>query len=972
MRTRAFVVFAIAASGACPAVVTATSTGLINERSTPTVTVAREVKRDTSRPMRDILVEIGTTPPGAELEGGRIKVIPNILPGISELYGEIAPSPPEARAQTTPTGVPAPATIASFDGLRIGLGGGGVPPDTTGDVSPAHFFQWVNTSWALFDKTSGSRVSGPNPGNSFFAGFGGLCQTTNQGDPLVLWDDAAQRWVVSQFAFTGLTTAPFLQCIAVSTTADPLGSYHRYAFNFPIFNDYGKLGVWRTEDGSQNAYLMSMHEFVSATQFGGTSFSAVERDAMLNGQSARFIRVGGIQVFGAIPFHLEGTAAMPTGACPMFVHFDGSGSGYRLWDFCINWVAGTASFNPTPEVLAGPAFGTGPINGVPQRDSTIRLDDFQSNTMYLAPVRAFGGNGPREAIGAMFHTVNADGTRAGARWVRFGFSQVPVTTIPGPGDIFADSFESGLPAGPNRLAKRIVEAGTYAPGTEFRWMGSVNIDRNGNLGLGYTASSSTINPDIRINGKLRNETPGQLRDEQLCTVGNTGAQTGGAQVLDRWGDYSTTAIDPSDDCTFWHTNEYFSTTSGTSWNTRICSFRFPECGNGEIIVEPPTARVPVCSTASLDPSAAVRVAMLGSLTGSATLSASAFPAGMTPAFNPNPVALGQTTQLTLNGARARPPGDYSGTVTATSGPVSGSANVLFGVSAANPAAPALQSPINAATAVAIRPLLRWGAVTGALSYKIELASDAAFASIIEAGTSLGTEYRSRQLLGQNQTFYWRVTANNYCGAGSPSAGFSFTTGAPGTCPGASTIAFEDDVSGDAIPWATQNISGDIAAMWAKTVPPAGTGLATRAWVAGNSATTADQILTTPPIALPNLSGLTLAFDAHHQYEVDGTTDCWDGGHVEISVGAGAFVPLGNERTLADPYPGVLSSGNPAAGLSAWCRQPTPGTPIRTTFSLDEFAGQSVRVRFRSTADSNTVGPAPAGWSIDNIVVKGCQ
>lgn len=956
----------LAVTGLPPAVAVA-STGLNGEQPA-TSTSAREVQRDTSRPLREILAELPAMPPPPLSEVS--KPIPNILPGWDVIRGETVPWQIEARAQFAPSGTPAPTPSVSFDGLRIGLGGGGVPPDTTGDVSPAHYFQWVNTSWALFDKATGARVTGPNPGSSFFAGFGGLCQTTNRGDPLVLWDDAAQRWVVSQFAFNLVNqqlTAPFLQCLAVSTTSDPLGSYHRYAFEYPIFNDYGKLAIWRSADGTQNAYVLSMHEFINSQTYGGGSVAVLERDRILNGESAQFVRVTLPGLFGHIPFHVEGTTPMPGGACPMFVHFDSGGGAYRIWDICINWGAGSVAFDPNPTVLEGPAFGTGTLGGIPQRDSTIRLDDFQSNTMYLSPIRAFSGVGPREAIGAAFHTVNAD-NRAGARWIRFGFLPgMPAPAPPPNGGIFADGFEGAR--GAVRMQKRLVEAGTYAPGTEQRWMGSTNIDKNGNLAMGYTVSSSSINPDIRITGKLRTDPAGQMRDEQLCTVGPTGAQTAG---FNRWGDYSTTAIDPVDDCTFWHTNEYYSTTSASSWNTRICAFRFAECGRAEVVIEPPTQRVPVCSAAASDPIAPVRVATLGNASGNTQLSASGFPAGVTAGFAPASVVPGAESQVTLTGARALAPGDYQGTITGQLDAISDSATLRFGVSAAAAIAPTLTSPANNAVNVLVRPQFSWTGVAGAQQYTLEVARDANFTQTVFRRTLTGTSFTPTQPLDPGQHF-WRVTPSNYCGNGAAAATFAFTTIAADACPAGTSavVVLQDDISGDAIAWTTENLQGDADTIWQKTTPPAGTGLTTRAWVAGNSRTTADQRLLTPAISLPNSTRLLLAYDTHHQYETDGNANCWDGGFVEISVAGGAFQPLSDSRALTDPYPGRLSSGNPASPNEAWCRQTTPGTPVRAVFLLDDFRGQSVRLRFRSTADSNTA-VMDAGWSVDNVVVQGCQ
>lgn len=184
------------------------------------------------------------------------------------------------------------------------------------------------------------------------------------------------------------------------------------------------------------------------------------------------------------------------------------------------------------------------------------------------------------------------------------------------------------------------------------------------------------------------------------------------------------------------------------------------------------------------------------------------------------------------------------------------------------------------------------------------------------------------------------------------------------------------MSGDATPWVAQHISGDITKLWAKIIPPAGTGLTTRAWFNGNSETNgvADQRLTSPAIVLPSASQspITLGFDAYHQFETDGTVNCWDGGFVEISTDGGAtYQPLTNSRTLTDAYPGVLTGG-PGQGTEAWCSQAQAGVSVRSQFSLDQFAGQTVRIRFRVSADDNTAGAAPAGWGVDNIEVKGCQ
>lgn len=942
------------------------------------IEVGQDAKHDVSEPMRDILSRAGITQPAL----GPVKERFNFLPSFEELTGLVQKPGDPSRSQVSPINVPAPDVLKAFNGLSGSESGGFLPPDTTGDVSPTHFFQMVNIRWMLFDKATGNRVfATPANGNSFFAGFGGVCETTNQGDPLVLWDDAAGRWVVSQFGFSSTTTAPWFQCVAISQTADPLGAYYRYAFQYPAFNDYGKMGIWRTTDSSQNAYLFTMHEF-SGTPFVGASFAAVERDKMLQGLPAKFIRAGGIDAFGVLPFHLEGQFAMPEGACPMFVDRIPTGVGYRVWDFCLNWDAGTTTFTNTPTNILSDSYVQG-LAGIPQLGSTVRLDDFDTNTMYLAAMRAYGPNGPGEATAVINHSVDVGGDRSGVRWVQFGFTPGEPTTTQ-----VAGEFKSGFESTPTAMAKRLIDQGTFAPGTtEHRWMGSINQDKSGNIGLAYNVSSPTANAQIRHTARARTDTPGLMRDEvggssflEDCTPATTGAQLAAPQAgrpFSRWGDYSFTAVDPSDDCTFWHTNEYYATTSNANWQTRVCSFKLPECGQADFSVEAtPTTLVAFCAAPAASRVFTIRVGALGSFAGTVTLSASGFPAGITPTFGTLTLNPGQTTTLTLNGFATVAPGTYQGTVTGVSGALSRTAPVRFGISAAPAAAPTLLTPTNGATGVSIRPNLSWNA-PGGLSYKIELSLSNTFATILETGTSTTNSYTPVLLLSTNTQYFWRVTPTNYCGVGTVSAVGNFTTGLAGVCPAgtSSNIVFQDDVAADAIAWTTQNISGDAAAAWKKAVPPAGTGLLTRAWVAGNSLNAvADQRLISPPITLPAAAQrpITLAFDAHHQYETDGAVNCWDGGFVEISTDAGAnWTPLGNQRTLTDVYPGVLS-GSGSAGEFAWCRQAVPGTPVRSIFTLDGFAGQTVQLRFRSVSDDNTGGTAPAGWSIDNFEVKGCQ
>lgn len=932
------------------------------------VSVAREVYRDVSRPLRDMIADLGPRSPSE----GDETAIPNIILDLDNLKAR--PHGPSVPAQRTPTGNPMPPVDISVNGMNLNFGGGGVPPDTTGDVGPNYFFQWVNTSIALYDKTTGAIDAATNPpvdGNVFWSGFGGLCQTTNNGDPLVLWDDQAHRWVVSQFAFNSISVPPWFQCVAVSTSEDPLGSYNRYVFEYSAFgfNDYGKMAVWTTVDGAQDAYLFTMHEFTDPNTFGGTSFAAVERDKMLNGESAQFIRyrVNRDDTYGALPFHVEGDFPLTAGTCPLFVHFSYGAYAYRFWKICLNWEAGTATFDPNPNLVPSEPFTIG-LSGIPQLDAPERrLDDFGGNTMYRAVIRGFGPTGPGEAQAVITHAVNVGGDQAGERWVHFG---IPMGQD-GMGErFFLNSFERfvALPA----PTIRIIDQGTYAPDQHSRWMGSINMDQSGNIAVGYSVSSLEINPEIRIAGRLRSDSPGVLRDEAQCSPEGTGAQTGLFPDRPRWGDYATMAVDPENQCTFWFTNEYYATTSVGTWNTRICSLEFDTCGDPDFILETiPNSRAPVCGD---DLTVQVRAGEFGALGENVSLSQGSVPGGVSLNFDSASIAAGDSTDVTLTGSAALADGLYTAGVDGSAAGLNRSTDILFGVSATRPGQPVNSIPGADATGIVTRPYYEWANASGAVEYLIEVALDEGFTQLVESTIVDDNAHTSGVLLDPLTTYYWRVRPKNFCGSGITSEPTSFTTGVPGVCPAGTTPVevFSDDVQDDSVAWTVDNAIGGADTLWNKEIPPAGTGLVTRAWWAEDTTVETDQRLISPSIALPvGQNPIFLSWDTHHQYETAGDLDCWDGGFIEININGGGWAPLGNDYNLADPYLGRLQSNNPAGTQFAWCHQPAGGNSVQTIFLLSEFEGDDVQIRFRSTADGAATGPDPAGWGVDNVLIQSC-
>ncbi len=931
--------------------------------------VSQAARFDESRPMRDIVAEAAAVP---NQTGGPPRAIPNIFPK-QPRAGEILPEVREAArfgVQDEPTGTPAPSTIVSFQGQSVN---GGVPPDTNGDVSPAHFIQWVNSQWAIYNKTTGARISGPTNGNSFWAGFGGPCEATNAGDPIALWDDRAQRWVMSQF----LSNSPFAQCVAISTTSDPLGTYYRYQFNLPIFGDYPHLGVWTDSQDSQNAYLMVTHDFAGA--FQGASFVAFERDKMLQGLPAQMVRFPGIAVdgstsasYGALPLHLEGPNPAPAGTCPVFVHFDAFASQYLLWDMCMRWdAAGSSTLSAQPQRLTARTPFVPNFDDVAQLGTTSTLDSFGSNTMYRATARAFPAGAPTPLSAVINHYVNGSAANGGVKWVNFNLR--PGTLPSQPVNVL---FASGFEPDPVRAAtKAIKDEGTYAPDSNSRWIGAIAIDRTGNLGLGYSVGGATLSPQLRITGRDLSDPNGTMRDEQTCTPPVTGSQL---RTDGRWGDYASMSVDPADECTFWFTSEYYAVTSNSGWTTRVCSFKFPNCGlpTFDLVADSPT-RLQICGTPTpANPTFALRVGVLDGFNSAVTLSASAQPAGVTAQFSPaiiNPTP--GTSTLTLQGANTLASGEYSTTVTATAGAEQRALALSLGVSSAAPATPTLVAPAAGATGLQVRPVLSWNAVPGALSYFVEVGTSAAFTTVVASAAVTGNSWTVNIGLTPSTQYFWRVRPSNYCGNGPVSATRSFTTGVPGQCPTGTTAnivlqdAFESGLNG----WVPVGTGPN---PWAQQAAPAGTGLSTTVWRVPNNALTSDQTLTSPNVVIPaNAQAVILSFDAYHSFEIDAPPGCWDGAALEAKpVGAVDWVYQGANRVFTNSYNGQILPGAPLAGRDVWCRTPAGNTAQRTIVDLDSFIGQTIQVRFRATSDANTVANPPAsnGLSIDNLRVEVCQ
>lgn len=439
--------------------------------------------------------------------------------------------------------------VNSTDGLNFaGVGQGDygftdqwAPPDTNGAVGATQYVQWVNDRFAVFNKTDGTIVSGfPKPGNSPWLGFGGGCETNNDGDPIVQYDKAAQRWILTQFS---VSTTPYLQCVAVSTTSDATGTYNRYAFSYGTtqFNDYPKLGVW--PDG----YYVTYNIFNNGSSFAGSKVCAFDRARMLLGQDATQ------QCFqlstsygGLLPADLDGATPPPAGTPGLFMNF-GTNS-LNLWKLKVDWTTPANTRLTGPTSISVAAF-TPACNGgacIPQPGTHQQLDSLADRLMYRLAYRNFGDH---ESL-VVNHSVAVGQRRNAVTSVRWYEIRDP----------------NGTPT--------VYQQGTLGTSDGIhRWMGSIAMDKQGNIALGYSASSASVKPSIRYTGRLVTDGLGTMQGENIIQGG------GGSQLqnLSRWGDYSAMTVDPGDDCTFWYTNEYLKASGTFNWSTKIASFKFPGC-----------------------------------------------------------------------------------------------------------------------------------------------------------------------------------------------------------------------------------------------------------------------------------------------------------------------------------------------------------------------------------------------------------
>lgn len=465
---------------------------------------------------------------------------------------DIANSAPDGAVQTTVNSTVSTTPPTSFGGIGQGVNGFSVqyaPPDTNGAVGATQYVQWVNTDFAVFDKSTGAMAAHfPKPGNSPWVGFGGACETNNDGDPIVQYDKAADRWILTQFS---ISTVPYLQCVAVSTTSDATGSYNRYSFSYgnTQFNDYPKLGVW--SDG----YYISYNIFNNGSSFAGSKVCAFDRAQMLaGGPASQHCFQLSTSYGGLLPADIDGTNPPPAGSPGLFLNF-GTNS-LNLWRFHVDFTTPANSTLTGPVNIPVAAFTPACSGGacIPQPNTSQLLDSLADRLMYRLAYRKFADHESLVVNHAV--SVGSSNKRSSMNSVRW----YELRSASG------NTIASATPV--------VYQQGTLSASDGIhRWMGSIAMDKVGDIALGYSASSSSVYPSIRYTGRTASDALGTMEAENVIQAGS-GSQT---RNLGRWGDYSAMTVDPQDDCTFWYTNEYLTNGGTFNWSTRIASFKFSGC-----------------------------------------------------------------------------------------------------------------------------------------------------------------------------------------------------------------------------------------------------------------------------------------------------------------------------------------------------------------------------------------------------------
>jgi hypothetical protein len=498
------------------------------------------------------------------------------IPKSRGFSGDAAVQSSRRAALTDAATIPTP--LLSFDGLGNLDNPPGLrftPPDPVGAVGPNHYVEMDNVSFAVYDK-QGHLLSGPTLTGDLWQGFAIPDCTDPSGDPIVLYDKHADRWLLSQLTTRGLSnpTLPFYDCVAISQTEDPTGAYFRYAFVTTedgkfFFPDYPKYGTFG------NSYVLTSRDFGPTTEYG-ISVYALEKQKMLDGDpNARMVHffldsaVVPINQIGdgLLPPDVDGDED-PSGIAPAPVvgtmdqgaQYGAPFDALNIYELFVRWSAQpTASIKLAAQLPVAEFDSTFPCTDtitpggasqtrscIPQPGTTRKIDvlSYRQRPTFRLAYRNFGSY---ETM-VTNQSVQARPGIAGVRWYE-------IRRING--------------------QYLLYQQGTYSPDDGVnRWMASIAMDRVGNIAVGFSVGNGNVFPGIRYTGRLSGDPLGQMTLGEASIIEGNGSQLSRGS---RWGDYTAMTVDPADDCTFWYVNEYYKATTLNLWSTRIGTFRLPGC-----------------------------------------------------------------------------------------------------------------------------------------------------------------------------------------------------------------------------------------------------------------------------------------------------------------------------------------------------------------------------------------------------------
>ena len=413
-----------------------------------------------------------------------------------------------------------------------------VPPDSNLSVGASQVVEVINTAYEVFDKATGQSFFPPQQISTIFTDVPGLCGqgvTFFFSDPVVVYDKLADRWIISILAYNQSATTGN-ECIAVSTTDDATGRYHRYVFEFGAnnFNDYPKLAVW------PDAYYAAYNLFTANNAYALAC--AYDRAHMLEGKSTIAVCFHNLNEFSFLPSDLDGSTPPPSGEPNFFVDLATTKS-LHLYRFHVDFADPHKSTFKGPIAIPvkpfAPACGGGVC--IPQEGTHQKLDSLADRLMFRLAYRNFSDH---ESL-LVNHSVTTGVAASGVRWYEI-------------------RDPNGTPA--------VFQQSTFTDGNHSAWMASIAMDHDGDIGLGFSESSSAMHPAIVYTGRAPSDPLNTMESPVVIFAGN------GSQLsVNRWGDYSGLAIDPVDDCTFWYVNQYYAGNSDIAFHTRVASFKFPTC-----------------------------------------------------------------------------------------------------------------------------------------------------------------------------------------------------------------------------------------------------------------------------------------------------------------------------------------------------------------------------------------------------------